>query len=278
MYKQGKYVVHVLGAPTKLKTGDVVTARIDIDRRMQLAQHHTAAHIINGAARKVLGDHIWQAGAAKTVEKGRLDITHYETLTQEQLQAIENEANAIVAADKPVIKQEMKKNVAEATYGFRLYQGGAVPGNTIRVIDIPGFDTEACGGTHLHTTGEEDVIKLLRSTKIQDGIIRIEYVAGKAAKALLAADQAILRELEELLGVPRQYLPKRIEELFALWKKAAKAKKEGKPLSVQEKTLHSMQEQTGTDAELLVSIAATLSTQKEHAVKTVQRFLDELKA
>jgi alanyl-tRNA synthetase len=276
VYKQSKHVVHVLATPSTLKVGDAVDLRIDLDRRIQLAQHHTAAHIINGAAREVLGNHIWQAGAAKTVEKGRLDITHYDTLTPEQLQKIEDVANRVVRENKPVMKQEIKKNVAEAEYGFRLYQGGAVPGNTIRVISIPGFDTEACGGTHLHTTGEEEVIKILKSSKIQDGIIRIEYVAGQAAKALIAADQAILRELEALLKVPRHYLPGRVEELFTVWKKATKAKKDGKPLTATEKELHSTTEAQGTDSELLQKVAAALSTQKEHAVKTVQRFLDEL--
>jgi alanyl-tRNA synthetase len=278
VFKQGKHVVHVMAAPSRLVVGDEVHEAINMDRRMQLAQHHTAAHIINGAARKVLGNHIWQAGAAKTVEKGRLDITHYDTLSQEQLQAIEDEANAVVRSDLPVMKHEMKKSVAEAEYGFRLYQGGAVPGNTIRVIQIPNFDTEACGGTHLHTTGEEELIKILRSSKIQDGIIRIEYVAGAAAKALIAADQAVLRELETLLKVPRQYVPGRIEELFNLWKKAKKAAKDGKPLTAAEKELHSMVETQANDSELLSKCAALLSTQKEHVVKTVQRFLDELVA
>jgi alanyl-tRNA synthetase len=276
VYKQGKHVVHVLAAPTALRVGDAVTAHIDIDRRMQLAQHHTAAHIINGAARAVLGDHIWQAGAAKTVEKGRLDITHYDTLTQDELQAIEDEANRVVRADLPVMKTEMKKSVAEAQYGFRLYQGGAVPGNTIRVISIPDFDTEACGGTHLHTTGEAELIKILRSSKIQDGIIRIEYVAGAAAKGLIAADQAILRELETLLKVPRNYLPARLEELFQLWKRAKKAAKDGKPLTEAEKQLHAHTATDASDGVLLQQCATILSTQKEHVVRTVQRFLDEI--
>lgn len=273
VYKQGNHIVHVSATPTKFKLGDNVELIIDIDRRIQLAQHHTAAHIINGAARRILGDHIWQAGAAKTLEKGRLDITHYDTLTHNQLQTIETAANDIIRQDLPVVKQEMKKAVAEAQYGFRLYQGGAVPGNTIHVIDIPGFDTEACGGTHLHTTGETELIRILRSTKIQDGVIRIEYVAGAAAKALVAADQAILRELEDLLKVPRHYVPGRIEELFQIWKKAKKGK-----LTAEEKKLTSTKEMQGSDAELLQQCANALSTQKEHVVKTVQRFFDDINA
>ncbi len=276
VYKQGKYVVHVLAQPAVFAVGAKVHCQIDVDRRMQLAQHHTAAHIINGAAREILGEHIWQAGAAKTLEKGRLDITHYDSLTQSQLQAIEGVANRIVAQNLPVRKQELKKDVAEAQYGFRLYQGGAVPGNTIRVISIEGFDNEACGGTHLHTTGEAELIRIIKSSKIQDGVIRIEYVAGKAAKLLQAADQAILRELEDALCVPRAYLPGRVEELFTLWKRASKAMKDGKPLTADERVMHSKKDFSGSDSEILAACAAALSTQKDTLVKTVQRFHSDI--
>jgi alanyl-tRNA synthetase len=278
VYKQGKYVVHVTAAPTQLKAGEKVQGEIDLLRRIQLAQHHTAAHIINGAAREVLGEHIWQAGAAKTVEKGRLDITHYEALTANEMKRIEAVANRVISENKPVVKLEMAKNAAEARYGFRLYQGGAVPGSVIRVITIDGFDTEACGGTHLHTTGEAKQIKLLRSTKVQDGVLRVEYVAGAAAETLIAADQAVLRELETLFSVPRHYLPGRCSELFALWKRAGKAKKDGAPLSVDEKKLHSTEDFHATDGDVIAACAVALGTNKEHVVKTAKRFWDEVHA
>jgi alanyl-tRNA synthetase len=79
----------------------------------------------------VLGDHVWQAGAAKTTEKSRLDITHYAQLTKEELQKIENLANEIVEQNRPIYKSMMKRNVAEAQYGVRIYQGGAVPGREL---------------------------------------------------------------------------------------------------------------------------------------------------
>jgi alanyl-tRNA synthetase len=224
----------------------------------------------------VLGEHIWQAGAAKTVEKGRLDITHFETLTPEEIKKIEAVANRVIEENRPVVKLEMAKNAAEARYGFRLYQGGAVPGSTIRVITIDGFDTEACGGTHLHTTGEVKRVALLRSTKVQDGVIRIEYVAGAAAEALVAADQALIRELEEMFKVPRHYLPGRCEELFMLWKKDAKARKEGKALSASEKELHSTKDFHESDHEILVACASALGTNKEHVVRTVKRFFGDI--
>ncbi len=273
VFKQAKTVVHVLENPSSLSVGDQVHARIDFDRRQQLAQHHTAAHIINGAARRVLGDHVWQAGAAKTVEKGRLDITHYEALSDEQLQAIEQVANDLVSEDLPVVKQEMKKSVAEAEHGFRLYQGGAVPGNVIRVIDIPGFDTEACGGTHLNTTGEAEKITLLKSTKIQDGVVRIEFVAGPAATKLSGAREHLLEESMLVLGITnKDLLAPRTEELFAKWKKVKKLRKKGKDIPVELTTL-SAEPRPSQDP--LQEAAATVSVQEEHLPKTLTRFLEE---
>ena len=93
---------------------------------------------------------------------------------------IEKEANKIVSAKVKVISSLLPREEAEKKYGMSIYQGGAVPGKKIRVIDIKGTDVEACGGTHLHNTGEAGQIKLLKSTKIQDGIVRLSYVAGEA--------------------------------------------------------------------------------------------------
>jgi len=181
VFKQGKAIIHVLES-VDFHEGQLIHGRIDLDRRIQLTQHHTATHVLNGAARKVLGNHIWQAGAAKTLEKARLDITHYENLSKEQLAEVEDYANKIVRENLPVSKSFMRRNVAEAKYGFRIYQGGAVPGKELRIVDIVGFDVEACGGTHLDITGDVGKIKILKSSKLQDGVVRIEFTAGLAAE------------------------------------------------------------------------------------------------
>jgi alanyl-tRNA synthetase len=181
VFKQGNVIIHRVEEPT-FKEGEIVECKVDWERRRQLAQHHTATHIINGVARALLGEHVWQAGAEKTPEKSRLDITHFASLTKEHLRKIEEEANRMVARDLRVEKSIYKRDIAEASFGFRLYQGGAVPGKEIRVVKIEGLDTEACGGTHLNSTGEAEYIKLIGSTKIQDGVIRLEYVAGEAAR------------------------------------------------------------------------------------------------
>ncbi len=173
-------ILHKIKGINQFKSGDVVHGEIEWKRRLQLMQHHTATHIINGVSRSLLGNHIWQAGAEKTVEKARLDLTHYEKLDQKTLKLIEKKSNDIIKQGVPIKKELLTKTQAEKKYGFRLYQGGAIPTNILRVVSIGELDTEACGGTHLNNTREVGRIKIIGSKKIQDGVIRIEFKAGEA--------------------------------------------------------------------------------------------------
>jgi alanyl-tRNA synthetase len=274
IFKQDGIIIHQLKEKVDWEQGRMVAGKIDMQRRMQLAQHHTAAHIINGAARKVLGNHVWQAGAAKTTEKGRLDITHFDTLTDAELQSIEDEANKIIKLNLPLKKRVEAKSLAEAEHGFRLYQGGAVPGKEIRVVDIPGYDTEACGGTHLNMTGEAGYIRILRSTKVQDGIIRIEFTAGEAAEKRAHAVAGAKEELLAFLKIEdEKLLPAAAERVFITWKKARKLAKKGKDIpydTLENATLEPF------DGDPLVEAAARLQTQPEHLLKTLQRFSKEI--
>lgn len=193
--KSGNVVVHRVEDISRFKKGQKVKGNIDYVRRTQLAQHHTATHIVNAAARKVLGPHVWQAGAHKSVEASRLDITHYRAVTEGELRKIEDEANKIVDKKIPVNVHIMKRNEAEEKYGFRLYQGGAVPGLELRIVDVAGVDTEACGGTHLANTGDTGTISMVRSKRIQDGVVRLEFKAGKAAKREVSSKKELHDEI-----------------------------------------------------------------------------------
>ena len=269
VFKYEGAIVHVMKQKPGFKEGERVHAKVDLDTRVQLAQHHTSAHIINGCARILLGNHIWQAGAAKSLEKARLDITHYEALTDEEMKKIEKLANDVISKNLPVYKTFMPRAQAEAKYGFVLYQGGAVPGRDIRVVNIEGLDVEACGGTHLNLTGEAKIIKLLKSTKLQDGMVRIEFTAGEAAEKTLLAERKILEEASHILGVPEKKLPARVEELFTKWKRAKKGK-----LEAGDEKLMADEEFMGTD--VLTRISEILQTQPEHVARTIARFKKEL--
>ena len=274
VFKQGKIIVHELEDASKLKKGKLVHCIIDEDRRLQLAQHHTATHLINGAARQILGNHIWQAGASKTLEKARLDITHYEQINSEQLKEIEKLANKKINENLPVIKTLMSRKLAEAKYGFRIYQGGAVPGKILRIVEILDFDVEACGGTHLNTTSEINSIKIFKSSKLQDGIVRIEFTAGQAAVKLSQKSEDVIVELTSLLNCKKQEIPARVNELFIKWKKVKKLKKKKKEIP---KELLVLTSEDIFEGDVIAETANILKTQKEHIVKTIKRFLSDLK-
>jgi alanyl-tRNA synthetase len=230
--KAGAVVLHeVSGDLSALKPGHTVRGEVDWARRRQLMQHHTGAHIINAAARQVLGKHVWQAGANKTVELARLDVTHYQSISGEEMQRIEDVANDMVLRDVQVDSGFEERSSAERAHGFRLYQGGAVPGRDIRVVNILGEDVEACGGTHCTHTGEVGLIKITGAKRIQDGVVRIEFVAGKAAYDHVRAEERLLEESAEKLGVQARDLPataaKLSEELKALRKERERTERSG---------------------------------------------------
>lgn len=184
------------------KRGAKVHGVIDWERRSALMRAHTATHIIIGSARRVLGEHAWQAGASKGVERSRIDISHYARLMREQVEEIEQLANMVIREGRPVTCRFMQRDQAEAMYGFRLYQGGAVPGKEIRVVEIGGWDVEACGGTHLSNTSEAGLIKIVATERVQDGVERITFSVGPYALEEVQRREALLQDAAELLGSP----------------------------------------------------------------------------
>ncbi|MEM4257077.1 MAG: alanine--tRNA ligase [Candidatus Diapherotrites archaeon] len=271
VFKQEEIIIHVM-QENNLKEGQIVKGKVDFERRKQLMQHHTSAHLVNLCASEVLGPHVWQAGAAKTLEKGRLDITHYDQISQEQLQKIENCCNQKIKRNLPVKKEIMPREEAEEKYGMHIYQGGFVPGRNLRIVTIDK-DVEACGGTHANYLGELEKIKIINSTKIQDGIIRINYFAGNAAKIEEEKQEKLLQEIAEILKVKPTQVPARAEELFKKWKEAKKAKAKNQIIDT---TLKETKETQATTKEILEATAKTYSTQPEHLPKTLKRFLQEL--
>ncbi len=218
----GGVVLHKVENGGDVSTGERVHCSVDPGRRMRLTRHHTATHIVNGAARAILGSHVWQTGAHKYEDHATLDITHYENLSKEELEAVETLANEIVLENRNVKQSFEPREVAEAEHGFVLYQGGSIPGKMLRVVDIEGFDVEACGGTHLFHTAEVGLIKLLRSRRIQDGVVRLEYVAGEAALESFRERERTLQEASEVLKTRPDDLPGAARKLQREWKRLSK--------------------------------------------------------
>lgn len=202
----------------KHRVGSTLKGNIDWNRRISLARNHTATHLLVAAARKVLGDHIWQAGAQKGVKKSRIDLSHYQRITKEELEKIELMANRWVMENIPVDTEWMDRTEAEKKYGFILYQGGVVPGRSIRVVQIPGVDVQACAGTHCDQTGQIGLIKVNRTERIQDGVERLEFSAGEAAVEAMQENDNLLQDSAAVFKVEANQLPKTSERFFSEWK------------------------------------------------------------
>jgi len=217
--KSGDVVLHNLATPEGhgLQKGDRVTGKVDMHRRLAHARHHTATHLVHDSAKRVLGKHVWQAGAQKSEDRARLDISHYKRITTQELQAIELEANRRVMEMEPVDTQFLPRTEAEKLFGFELYQGGVPPGNQIRVVRV-GSDIEACAGTHVTNTGMIGAIKILRAERIQDGVERIEFAAGEAAVRAGQERDDLLSGAADILRVPNDQLPRTAERFFEEWK------------------------------------------------------------
>jgi alanyl-tRNA synthetase len=200
----------------------MVKVVIDKNRRENLRRLHTATHILNYVSREVLGPHVWQNGSNLKEEYGTLDITHYKNLTIDEKREIEKRVNEIIWANKKVSIEVLSRDEAEKRYGFILYQGGAIPRKELRIVKIEDSDIEACGGTHMLSTGGIGCFKLLETSKIQDGVIRLKFVVEKFALREFWKYEDILSETAEVFSTQFENLPKTSQKFFNEWKKLSK--------------------------------------------------------
>jgi alanyl-tRNA synthetase len=214
-------VLHRIRGDADIKAGIKARGFVDAERRFRHMRHHSATHLVLYAAKKVLGEQVWQAGARKEWDKARLDVTHYRRPSEEEIREIERVANREVMANKPITWEFMDRIEAERKYGFALYQGGVPPGREIRVVRV-GDDVQACGGTHCGSTGEIGPIKIIRTESIQDGVVRFEYAAGEAALEYMAREEEYLKEAGRILRVEPSMLPKTVKRFFEEWKEQKK--------------------------------------------------------
>ena len=214
--KYGEVVVHKING--NIPSGSKVHGVIDWERRERLMRNHTAEHVLLAACRRVLGKHIWQHGTQKDVKECRFDIAHYKPITREEIKEIEKVAMEIITSCIPVEAKFMDRTEAEKKYGFVLYEGGIPPGREIRVLEIKGVDVEACGGTHVHNTGEIGFLKIIRTERIQDGVSRLIYTAGLSALEYTQWREDILNDAASQLNVQPDKLPAAVERFFHEWK------------------------------------------------------------
>jgi len=185
---------------------------VDASRRRAISRHHSAAHLIHWALRKVLGTHVRQAGTSKTPERMRFDFSHFEAMTAAQLKEVEQLVNEKVL-DNAVIETyetEFDKK-PEGTLAFF----GDKYGKIVRVVDIGGYSRELCGGTHASTTGEIGLIKVVAEMAVAAGTRRIEAVAGQAAYDFVTAEETALKAVNTRLNAGVQDVAQKLDALFA---------------------------------------------------------------
>jgi alanyl-tRNA synthetase len=211
--KSGKANVH-FGSVEQgaFKTGDKVEAVVDADRRQDIRLNHSATHLMHAALRQVLGEHVTQKGSLVAPDRLRFDFSHYEGVTKEQLQEIED-----------LVNTEIRKNIAAdtnlMTYDDAIASGamalfGEKYGDKVRVLRLGEFSVELCGGTHVDRTGDIGVFKIVSEGGVASGVRRIEAVTGSGALAWIDANQRTLNSLAGLLRSSPEQAAAKVEQLL----------------------------------------------------------------
>ncbi|MCS7079109.1 MAG: alanine--tRNA ligase [Chloracidobacterium sp.] len=177
----------------EVRPNDRVTATVDADRRRRTMLNHSATHLLHAALREVLGAHVKQAGSEVAPDKLRFDFTHYAALSADEIAEIERLVNAQIRRNAVLTKREMPLDAAVAAGAIALF--GEKYGDVVRVVEVPGFSMELCGGTHVTATGDIGLFKIISESSIAAGVRRIVAVTGEAAFERFQTDERLLGEL-----------------------------------------------------------------------------------
>ena len=198
-----------------ISVGDSVTATIDAGRRELIRRNHTATHLLDAALKKVLGDHVNQAGSLVAPDRMRFDFTHFEALTKDELDRIEGMVNAEIFAAKPVVTQIMNIEDAKAAGAVALF--GEKYGDVVRVVSAGAEDTpfsrELCGGTHARNTADLGLFKIISENSVGSNSRRIEAVTSMGAIEYVDERLAQLDEVAAALKVRPSAVADRVEQL-----------------------------------------------------------------
>jgi alanyl-tRNA synthetase len=265
--KSGRHLHKVDGAALAAaapQPGTAARLSVDPERRRAINRHHSAAHLIHWALRKVLGTHVRQAGTSKTADRMRFDFSHFEAMTPAQLQEVEALVNGKVIDNARVemFETDFDKK-PEGTLAFF----GEKYGKVVRVVDIGGYSRELCGGTHVTTTGEIGLIKVVAEMAIAAGTRRIEAVAGQPAYALVATREAALAAVSAQLGGGASDVVKKLESLLAHQKELERQLK-----AFQQKALAGLADELAagaTEREGLKHVSAVVEVGDQEALRSL---------
>jgi alanyl-tRNA synthetase len=195
-----------------IKKNQTVTASIDVARRKNIQRHHTATHLVHEALSKVLGQHVRQAGSIVTPTFLRFDFNHFAPLTTDQLREVESIVYEQVLSNLPVNTSVMPIEDAKKTGAKALFDEKY--GDEVRVLEIPGYSSELCGGTHVKATGEIGVVKIIREEGIGSGVRRINAIAGQNALQTFQRFSYLSGTMMSMLGEDLDSVLGRVEDLL----------------------------------------------------------------
>jgi alanyl-tRNA synthetase len=192
--------------------GKTVTARVDAERRRRIKANHTGTHLLHAALREVLGPHVKQAGSLVAPDRLRFDFTHYAPLTEDEIADIERLVNNEVLHNRAVETEiqpleEALKSGAMALFGEKY-------ASDVRVVSVPGFSTELCGGTHVRATGDIGPFKITSDQSIAAGVRRLEALTADGAVARLQLDEHIIKQLTERFKTRTEEIPVQVDKLI----------------------------------------------------------------
>ncbi len=200
-----------------LKTGDLVTAQVDADRRQAIRLNHSATHLLHAALRQVLGTHVTQKGSLVAPERLRFDFAHHKPMSHDELARVEALVNAEVRRNAEAEVRQMGYDEAIAFGAMALF--GEKYGDEVRVLKMGDFSTELCGGTHVGRTGDIGLFKIVGEAGVASGVRRIEAVTGDGALAYVADEERRLAEFSQLLSSTGDDAVEKLRQLFDRQKK-----------------------------------------------------------
>ncbi len=212
--RYGDILVHVgrvvSGSDSDLSRG-TVQARVDVARRHAVMRNHTGTHLLHKALKEVLGDHVQQQGSLVAPDRLRFDFTHPQAMTPEEIEAVEEKVNEVIQDDVAVVTTVEDLEAARARGVTALF--GEKYDEQVRVVDVPGFSTELCGGTHCGATGEIGLLLVASESAVQAGVRRIEAVTGAEAVRRVQEHRRLLRQTAAALKTKAEELPERVAAL-----------------------------------------------------------------
>lgn len=196
-----------------LQVGDTVSFEVDTNRRLAMARNHTATHLLHAALKQVLGSHVNQAGSLVMPDRLRFDFTHFSPVTTEELAQITDLVNGEILKASNLTIQEMSMDEAKQLGAMALF--GEKYGERVRVVSVPEFSVELCGGSHVVNTAVIGTFRILSEGGIGSGVRRIEAVTGEAALLLAQQEQAQLREVATILKTKPEDVVARAQQVVA---------------------------------------------------------------